>query len=371
MTSHPRLRVLVDTPKYFVRPNNTDWSYMRSLGLMETFIPVDFLYPSDPLDIVDSAFLIGGRICPPLARRLYTPHIRTLNLRRVVNMRPDIVLSHRRFPVNCRNIPVIWHHAVLDPEMQLFAHPQCDIARKYDEQSEMYHLATGVQVSTVSEASRHAERYPDIGERFHPVPFFLPHLTPVELDSLHRKHFDDQLLRVLFVGRDAKRKGLDLLLHAVALLPPDARRRLHITIVTSFGDGEIPLPAGTSIEHYAALPPADVVALMHRCHIFAMPSRFESFGFTYVEAMASGCAVVGPAWEVQRELLGNGAGLTVRPDPGMIADALLTLIASRQRRIDLALGALRRYKERYSPSVVADAHLRMFERVVRDWQDKQ
>jgi glycosyltransferase involved in cell wall biosynthesis len=117
-------------------------------------------------------------------------------------------------------------------------------------------------------------------------------------------------LRLLFVGSlHDQRKGLGDLLHAIALYTrsPEAVR-VELTII---GDGK----ARGSFEGLAAKlglsnsciflgnqPRSVVVRAMGECHALAVPSRYETFGVVFAEAMAAGKPVIaclgGPAEEV-------------------------------------------------------------------------
>lgn len=104
--------------------------------------------------------------------------------------------------------------------------------------------------------------------------------------------------------------------------------------------------------------------LMRKAHVYAMPSRFETFGFVFVEAMSQGCAVLGPDWEVQREIHGNGkAGKNVRPRKEAVCAALREICFDRTKRLLLAEAAIGRFVARYDPASVANSHLAMFEDV--------
>lgn len=265
----------------------------------------------------------------------------------------DVVLCHRRFPLEVKQ-PVVWQHAVLDPRMRIAAGASEDqIARDYADQAAVYEAAAAVQVSTQAEADRHRAMFPSLGDRFKAVPFFLPHIQPLSDADVRDKHRADEEIRVLFVGREARRKGLDLVLEGFAALPPGLASRVRLDIVSNLSDGPVTIPASASIERHPALSRDEVLGLMKRAHIFIMPSRFESYGFTFIEAMANGCAVVGPRWEVQSEILGDGqAGLCVS-DGAAVAAALEGLCGDPKARAVMAMAGLRKYHDEYSPRAVA------------------
>ncbi len=95
-----------------------------------------------------------------------------------------------------------------------------------------------------------------------------------------------------FVGRHDRQKGLDILLRAMARLPPD---RLRLSVV---GDSVLDLSRGqggrlrTDVRFRGWLPRAEVFALLRRQDVVIMPSRWEAFGLVALEAMRAGVPVI-------------------------------------------------------------------------------
>lgn len=355
-----KLTVHVDTQPWFVRPNNTDWRYMKTLKGMEKFIPVEFVYPDDAADSLGESFRYIR------ARLGLIPQAENENLVRKAKLRfgskrPDVVLGHRRVPVDSDGVPYVWQYAVVDPVMQMSIGRQiADIDRQYAKVSEALGHASALQVSTDVEAARHRGIFSDVTRDIFAIPFFLPHVAAVSQVDLGRKHQDDKRLRVLFVGREGRRKGLDLIVGAMEMLSERVRQRIDLTIVCNFSDGFVKMPGGVNVTLIKTLPAADVQALMRSSHVFMMPSRFESFGFTLVEAMAAGCCVIGPDWEVQREILGEGtAGMNVEARMESVALALEQTL-ERNIRSGLATAAVDRFEAIYSATQVSKNYFDMF-----------
>ncbi len=130
-------------------------------------------------------------------------------------------------------------------------------------------------------------------------------------------------VRIVYVGRDEPRKGLDVLLDAL----PSLRRELGAVQVLVVGRSGRALPAdcislGMLTEHEKAevLRSADVFVAPHRAR--------ESFGIVVVEAMASGVPVVASALPAFRDLLSPpdapALGELVPPgDPGALSAAVV------------------------------------------------
>lgn len=151
---------------------------------------------------------------------------------------------------------------------------------------------------------------------------------------------------LLWVGARRERKGMDVLIRAVALAR-DRVPALHLRLVGRAPDvatdrrwldlaGEVGLRDAVAFE-----PPADragVAAAMRRAGIFVHPSPFETFGMVAAEALASGLPVAGRrSGGVEEVLEGQdvGAELADGDDAAALADAILRL-RSRLAEIDPA-----------------------------------
>ena len=151
---------------------------------------------------------------------------------------------------------------------------------------------------------------------------------------------------LLWVGARRERKGMDVLLRAVALAR-ERRPELHLRLIGRAPDvategrwldlaGEVGLGDAVAFE-----PPADragVAAAMRRAAIFVHPSPFETFGMVAAEALASGLPVAARrSGGVEEVLAGQdvGAELADGDDAAALADAILRL-RSRLAEIDPA-----------------------------------
>ena len=155
-----------------------------------------------------------------------------------------------------------------------------------------------------------------------------------------RGHFGEPL--VLFVGRLVYYKGLEYLIAAM----PDVRATLLVV-----GSGELrgelerqATQAGVSnrVHFVDSASDADVIAYLHACDVFVLPSvhRSEAFGIVQVEAMACGKPVVNTALPsgVPYVSVDRVTGLTVPPrDAGALATALGRLLEDRAFRERLGL----------------------------------
>lgn len=163
-------------------------------------------------------------------------------------------------------------------------------------------------------------------------------------------------VRLLFVGRAEARKGFDALMAAMVLLAEDhARGAVPAFRLDCVGVGPGDLPADlpeAARRHLRACGRIDGPALARayaEAHAVVAPSRYESFGLVYQEAMAYGRPVVACAEDASaRAFVGEpGAGPLAEAATGAaLADALRPLLrdpALRRAYRDKALAAAGRF----------------------------
>lgn len=134
--------------------------------------------------------------------------------------------------------------------------------------------------------------------------------------------------RLLTVGLlDTPRKGVDVLLEALALVP--GRERLRLDVV---GEGELRpgyealaerLGLGETVTFHALEPKPALAERMRQADLFVLASRYENNPCVVLEAMASGLPVVATRVGGIPELVDSTTGRLAEPlDPPAFAAAL-------------------------------------------------
>jgi glycosyltransferase involved in cell wall biosynthesis len=122
---------------------------------------------------------------------------------------------------------------------------------------------------------------------------------PVDQAWLARQGLAPGRRRVLFAGWISRNKGPDLLLDAVERLSPGQRENLELLFV---GPDRGYLTALRERAARSPLPvriitdpsPSDYPMFYRAADVFVLPTRgYEGFGLVALEALASGCAVIG------------------------------------------------------------------------------
>lgn len=158
------------------------------------------------------------------------------------------------------------------------------------------------------------------------------------------------------VARLVREKGVDCLIEAVAEAAPQLDRPLHLVVV---GDG----PERSALERQAGeggiqeqvhflgaiTDPRVVAALYGLFDLFVLPTRWESFGVVFAEAMAMEIPVVAPDMEPVRTVVGQGpTGILVPPDDSsQFAAAIVRLAGDPDLRRRLGLAGAERSRERW------------------------
>ena len=180
-------------------------------------------------------------------------------------------------------------------------------------------------------------------------------------------------VRLLFVGRAETRKGFDALLDAAAILAAEADRgelpafTLDLVGVPP-GDlpGELPEFVRPRIRARGRVDAAALALAYADAHAVLAPSRYESFGLVYQEAMAYGRPVVACAEDASaRAFVGvPGAGPLARDASGSaLADALRPLLGDPSLRLAYRTRALAA-AGRFSRAQLARETLALYARAI-------
>lgn len=141
--------------------------------------------------------------------------------------------------------------------------------------------------------------------------------------------------RVLFLSRIHPKKGLDVLIHACALLK---KRGIPVSLVVA-GEGNVQyvnsmrtLASQLGLEDseasfVGAVTGEDKLALYRACDLMALPTQQENFGFVFIEALACALPVVTTnAIDLHRELQSSGAVTILDRIPETFSDAIASLL---------------------------------------------
>lgn len=146
---------------------------------------------------------------------------------------------------------------------------------------------------------------------------------------------DASTLRILFVGRLDRQKGVDVLLEALRGLSGGYHLRIagaQVLAGSQSNDGSARLP----IEWLGWLSQVDVARQLAACDLVVMPSRWEGMPLAAIEAMRASKPVIASAVGGLPELIVDG--LTGRLVPADDPIALRTAIKAHSREVLAAMG---------------------------------
>ncbi len=147
--------------------------------------------------------------------------------------------------------------------------------------------------------------------------------------------WNEQRLKVLFVGRLDRQKGFDILVEAAEL----ARDVIHVRAAGAAVVDATELDGlSDNIEMLGWLSPQQLEAQLQACDVLAVPSRWEGFGLVAIEAMRAGRPVVAAATGGLKEIVRHEqTGLLLSsPTPLAFAKALSGLDRDTCRRMGSA-----------------------------------
>lgn len=194
--------------------------------------------------------------------------------------------------------------------------------------------------------------------------------VPVSVDP-------DGMVRITYVSRLEQRKGTDLFLAAAIKLVTDHD---HVQIeligrdVTARGPGSgyqtlvaaLPSAQRNRIVFRGEVDEATLLSAYHAADIFCVPSRFESFGLIYLEAMRAGKPVVACHVGGVPEVVEDGVtGLLVPPDnPAALGVALDRLVRDPALRHSMGEEGRRRFAEQFTATRMVERTLAAYEAMI-------
>jgi glycosyltransferase involved in cell wall biosynthesis len=183
-----------------------------------------------------------------------------------------------------------------------------------------------------------------VNARFRPAP-------PEEIAACRARH-DLPSSYVLFVGTYEPRKNIPALLRAYALLRPSLPDLPPLVLAGRRGwlfEDTFCLARDLALDDLLIwrenFPAADLPALYSGAIALVLPSFYEGFGLTALEAMACGTPPVVSDRSSLPEVVGE-TGLLINPDdPESLADALRRLLEDSALREHLRLAGLERARQ--------------------------
>jgi glycosyltransferase involved in cell wall biosynthesis len=267
-------------------------------------------------------------------------------------LRPDVAhFTNGMIPIASPVATVVTVH-----DMSLRLYPRCHPVRRVLLNRPLMHVAINhaASVVTVSNSARRdllrlhgvaPDRVTVVPEAASPA--FRPIADRARLEDVRARYRLPQQF-LLYVGTIEPRKNLSRLMAAFA----DARRRgipHHLVCAGPYGwssrglAGRIAQLGVADAVHFTGYVPFEhLPAIYNLAEFFAFPSLYEGFGLPVVEAMACGVPVLTSNTSSLGEVAGDAAETIDPASTDAVADAIVRLATSGDRRRDLAERGLAR-----------------------------
>ncbi|GJM41059.1 MAG: glycosyl transferase family 1 [Ardenticatenaceae bacterium] len=204
------------------------------------------------------------------------------------------------------------------------------------------HTTRQVVQSLVGKAQPHVVAYP-AGDRLQPA------MTPVEIRA---RGLQPGPLRLLFVGNLIPRKGLHLLLDAVAELPTSdwVLDVVGDTAVSPRYTQQIQQQItqhtfGANVTLHGSLSDEALAAQMAQSHLLVVPSSYEGFGIVYLEGMGFGLPAIAGRGGATHEIITHGKDGFLVDDVANLRQHLRTLHQNREQLIQMGHAAQKRFAD--------------------------
>jgi len=180
---------------------------------------------------------------------------------------------------------------------------------------------------------------------------------------------------VLFAGAFSERKAIDVVLAAAPIFL-NARRDARLVVAGGPSDSELaalhlPVLAAEFGPRFLFVPQPDDATLqawIAACDLFTAPSRYESFGLIFLEAMRAGKPVVATNVGGIPEVVTDGkTGILVPPgDVSELAAAWMRCVDEPGMRASFGASGRRRFLECFTSDSMARQSLELYRRVIAE-----
>jgi glycosyltransferase involved in cell wall biosynthesis len=161
--------------------------------------------------------------------------------------------------------------------------------------------------------------------------------------------------KILFVGKDFRRKGGDVLLDAFAIV----RKKIKDAELIIVGPELAHAPEGVHCEGFLSKANDEgmnrLLELYSEANIFVLPTLYEPFGIAFAEAMAHRLPCIGTSICAIPEIIDDEkTGLIVNPgDSRSLADAIITLLDDVDLRNSMGDMGYKKYNTNFRWDIIA------------------
>jgi glycosyltransferase involved in cell wall biosynthesis len=284
----------------------------------------------------------------------------TIYKKEITKVDPDLLVSYMNYPIQksqSKRIPVFHTAGLMSDsfiktkydtnDIQPFRQEQIQTEVQKLNEIDVYHSHTHTSTKLCETV------FPSNKCKFVTIPFFLPNIAPINNDAFDLK-WSQKTRKCIFIGNQAKLKNLELLIKAWNEVVRD-HPEYTLIIISNFADGPLPIKQTDRLIVKSNVPNAEVLKELETSHFFLLPSKKDSFGISFIEAMSKGCVLFGASIEVQEELISNnGCGLVYDYENDTDIFLKLKNLLFEVDAKKMASKSLNTFKDQFAPEVVAN-----------------
>lgn len=200
--------------------------------------------------------------------------------------------------------------------------------------------------------------------------FYQPKKNYKEILDLKKNYNIKEGIVLGLVGTIQHRKGHDILINAISLLPDHIKSNLHILFL---GDGEKDFVTNLLKEKELSkqctfLPFQDPLKIYPLIDINILPSRLEGFGLVVVEAMLMGNCVIRSNTEGATEQITHGKTgfIFENENYSELSNILLELIENKELRNQVSQAGQTYALEHFISDIMVDKTLTVYQKALRE-----
>jgi glycosyltransferase involved in cell wall biosynthesis len=282
------------------------------------------------------------------------------NMKVPCSINADLVFSYIAFPKNNLKFPIVWADSFAPIEFKKdYREWQ---GKMIKERRHSVERASAIVTSPEISVEYFCNMFPFASSKVYNIPYFLPYLDPVGIEEIDSKFDNIGKIKMIFVGKGAKRKGLDTIIDAFNRLSFHEKSCFDITVVSSMIDGKLNIPP--EFKYYSFVD--DVISEIKKNHILMLPTKSESYGLVLQEAMALGCAIITTNAPIQKSLVGESGGIFINPfDHNGLNNSFKKILKNKGILKPLAIANLHRFNRVYHPKVVGEKYYNLFMKILK------
>lgn len=207
----------------------------------------------------------------------------------------------------------------------------------------------------------------------------------IKLPGIKKPLFKRNSYKLLYVGRLEKRKGTAEFIEAIPLIL-SGNSKISIDIVgkdipqapddTNFQEYFNKIVTGKfkkRVKFHGFVTKKKLDNFYADCDIFIAPSRYESFGLIFLEAMVYGKPVIGTKTGAIPEIVKNRkTGLLIDVNkPSEIVDAVLKLFGDKRLRRELGRNAFNFARRNFSAERLTKHTLKIYNQAIKEFNERR